>query len=118
MSNKIITFLDSIGRTIFGKVASETDTTLVVENPALLHIQVNPQTNQLSLQLLPLFFREFQEDKQASTTWNYLKSNITIANDVKFAQQFHLQYNGLFNPPEPTPQGEPKVVKLFDEEQK
>lgn len=114
-SNKLTVFLDSIGRTIIGKLSNNNsdETILAVENPALVHIQANPQTNQLQLQILPLFFKEFQSDKTAPTVWNYKKSNITIAENIDFAPQFFAQYEQLFQPPQP--QGEPKVVKLFDE---
>lgn len=112
-TNKLIVFLDSVGRTIIGKTADETTETISVRNPALVHIQANPQTNQLQLQILPLFFKEFQEDKSVPTVWEYKKATIVIANDIGFAQQFIAQYEQLFAPPQP--QGEPKVVKLFDE---
>lgn len=113
MSNKLTVFLDSVGRTIIGKAVSETNDVLAIENPALVHIQANPQTNQLQLQVLPLFFKEFQENKAEPTVWNYKKATITVANDILLAGQFQAQYNQLFQPPQP--QGEPKVVKLFDE---
>ena len=116
MSNKLTVFLDSVGRTILGKTVKEDDVFLSVENPALVHIQANPQTNQLQLQILPLFFKEFQENKSDSTVWNYRKANISIADEIKFASQFYAQYEQLFNPPvaQPQPQSE-NVVKLFDE---
>ena len=50
-------FLDTIGRTIIGKVASDTTDVITVVNPAVVHVQPNPQTNQLQLQILHLFFR-------------------------------------------------------------
>ena len=114
-NNKPLTvFLDNIGRTIIGKLLSKDDTSFVVENPALVHIQPNSQTNQLQLQLLPLFFKEFQADKSAPTIWNYRTSNITVSEDIAFAPQFAAQYEQLFQvapPAQPT-----KVVKLFDDE--
>lgn len=116
MSNttkKLIVFLDNVGRTIIGKISRETETFVSVENPALVHIQANPQTNQLQLQILPLFFKEFLQDKGAPTIWNYKKSNMTIADDMQFNVQFVAQYEQIFQPPQP--QGEPKTVKLFDE---
>jgi hypothetical protein len=69
----------------------------------------------LQLQLLPLFFKEFQENRSEPTTWNYKKANIALADDIKFAGQFYAQYEQLFQAPAPPPQEEPKVVKLFDE---
>lgn len=116
MSNttkKLIVFLDNVGRTIIGKLSREDETVLSVENPALVHIQANPQNNQLQLQILPLFFKEFLHDKAAPTVWNYKKCNIAAADDVQFNAQFIAQYEQIFQPPQP--QGEPKTVKLFDE---
>ena len=118
MSNttkKLTAFLDNIGRTIIGRVSKEDDSTLTVENPALVHIQPNPQTNQLQLQILPLFFKEFQEDRSKSSHWSYKKTNITLGEGIDFAGQFIAQYEQLFAPP--LPPGEPKTVKLFDEEE-
>ena len=116
-TNKQLTvFLDTIGRTIIGNVSNESETTLSVENPALVHVQANPQTNQLQLQILPLFFREFQLNKAEPTVWNYNKSNITMSEEIAFAEQFVAQYQQMFQVVEqpPAPQN-PEVVKLFDE---
>jgi hypothetical protein len=120
-NKKLTVFLDNIGRTIIGKVATETPEVLSVENPALVHIQPNVQTQQLQLQILPLFFKEFQADKDAPTIWNYNKKNITTAEDIKFAFQFAAQYEQLFQAAGPTSGPEtkdPEVIKLFDEEEK
>lgn len=114
MTNLIV-FLDSIGRTIIGKSVKDDKETLSIENPALVHIQANPQTNQLQLQILPLFFKEFQQDKAASTVWHYKKSNITLSDSIVFPPQFLAQYEQLFAVPAAPVQREPEVVKLFDE---
>lgn len=115
-TKNLTVFLDSIGRTIIGNVVKEDDTILAVENPALVHIQPSPQTSQLQLQLLPLFFKEFQADKTAPTVWNYKKNAITLSNSIEFHGQFLTQYQQLFAAPVAPPQGEPQVVKLFDSE--
>jgi hypothetical protein len=116
-TNKQLTvFLDNIGRTIIGKIAKEDKEVLSVENPALVHIQANPQTSQLQLQILPLFFREFQADKSIPTVWNYKKSNITTSEEIPFAPQFVAQYEQMFKVAEPVQQKQPEVVKLFDDE--
>ena len=94
-NNKIVVFLDSVGRTIIGRSSKDEGGILAVENPALVHIQPSPQTNQLQLQILPLFFREFQEDKSKSTVWNFNKSAITIADDVDLSPQFVAQYQQI-----------------------
>lgn len=123
MKNKtdkeIIVFLDTIGRTVLGKLHSQDDKKLSVENPALVHIQPNPQTNQLQLQILPLFFKEFQADKSQSTVWHFNKNSITVTDNIPFSFQFIAQYEQLFAalPPqqEEEPQAKQDVVKLFDE---
>lgn len=119
MSNtnkELIVFLDNIGRTIIGKIVEQTEDVLSVENPALVHIEPNRQTNQIQLQLLPLFFREFQNNKTTPTIWNYKKSNLTLSDKIEFAPQFVAQYEQIFNFVQPTPDKAPEVVKLFDEE--
>jgi hypothetical protein len=118
-SKPLTVFLDTIGRTIIGKVVTETDEVISIENPAVVHVQPNPQTNQLQLQILPLFFREFQADRNQPTVWNYRKSNITLSEEVTFAVQFISQYEQMFRQVEATPQTppEPQLVKLFDEEE-
>jgi hypothetical protein len=114
-TNQPAVFLDAIGRTIIGNVVSETDTTISVKNPALVAVNANPQTNQLQLQILPLFFKEFLANQAESTIWVYKKNLITTTETVEFNSQFVAQYNQLFAPP--APQGEPSVVKLFDDEE-
>jgi len=113
-NNKLVVFLDTIGRTIIGKVSAETDTILSIENPALVAVQPNTQTGQIQLQILPLFFKEFQADRNESTVWHYKKANITLADDITFVVQFSAQYEQLFAAPS-APQGQAEVVKLFDD---
>ena len=113
-NTKLTVFLDNVGRTIIGALLKEDSQTLSIENPALVHIQASPQNGQLQLQLLPLFFREFQSDKAASTVWNYKKDNITLADPIQFHSQFEAQYSQLFSAPV-APPSNPEVVKLFDE---
>jgi len=118
MSNttkELTVFLDNIGRTIIGKIEKQDDSILSIENPALVHIEANPQTNQLQLQILPLFFKEFQADKSQPTVWNFKKANITTTENIPFAVQFAAQYEQLFRVA-PQPQSSPEVIRLFDEE--
>lgn len=115
-TNKPLTvFLDTIGRTIIGKEVKSTDEFVSIENPAVVHVQPNPQTNQLQLQILPLFFREFQADRNQPTVWNYRKSNITPCEEVAFAVQFSSQYEQMFRVVEAPPATDQSVIKLFDE---
>jgi hypothetical protein len=114
-------FLDNIGRTILGLVKKETPEELTVENPALILIQANPQTNQLQLQIIPLFLKEFQADKDKPTVWNFKKATLTTTEKLVLSPQLLGQYTQLFSAPAPAPAPEaqpsesPSVVKLFDE---
>jgi hypothetical protein len=117
----IIVFFDSVGRTIVGeKLDSESNEKITaVKNPAVIHISPNPQSGQLTLQILPLFFKEFLADKSSSTTWLYKKDLITESKDIVFDFKLQAQYQQLFaNAPAPSQpqQNSPDVVKLFDEE--
>jgi hypothetical protein len=116
-NNQPIIFLDSIGRTVVGVVKTETEDVLSVQNPALVAVNANPQTNQLQLQILPLFFKEFLSDQSKETVWHYKKSNITLSELPEYNPQFVAQYFQLFGGAQQTPASEPKVVKLFDEEE-
>ena len=121
--NKIIVFLDSVGRTILGEKVNSDDNTIAIKNPAVIHIMPNQQTGQLQLQILPLFFKEFLADKDAGTVWTYNKKNVTEATDIVLDFKIEAQYKQIFAPgnwhsapaPQQPQQGSPEVVKLFDE---
>ena len=120
MNDTLITFLDTVGRTLVGTVVKETETQLHVENPAIVIVQPNPSTNQLQMQLIPVFFKEFLEDKSQKLIWEYNKNSITVTSEkLNFAAQFVAQYENMWRPfvaPEAAEGGsEPSVVKLFDE---
>ena len=53
-------FVDSIGRTIVGELVSENKTSLEVKNPAVIHVQPNPQNGQLAVQLIAAKVPEVQ----------------------------------------------------------
>jgi len=128
-SNKtLIVILDPIGRTILGEnVASTTKGVVSIKNPVILHIVPADNQGKMSVQLLPLFFREFLADKTGDVVFNYNASAV-VSTDID-AIDFRLQgqYAQMFNPnnqfvtggapaPASPNNGEaPKVVNLFDE---
>jgi hypothetical protein len=119
-TTKLITFLDTIGRTVIAERVDErtTDAVLTVKNPAVVQVMPNQQTGQLALQILPLFFREFQADKTEATYWKYQRNLITESEDIAFDFKLDAQYKQIFAalPAAPQPaQGEPQVVKLFED---
>lgn len=118
----LVVFFDTVGRTVIGeKVDSDSnDKILAVRNPAVVHISPNQQTGQLTLQILPLFFKEFLADKTSSTVWNYKMDLITECKEIVFDFKLQAQYQQLFSntpvqqPPQQQAGGD--VVRLFDDE--
>lgn len=125
--NKMITFLDTVGRTILGvhneSLSNEVD--LAVTNPVVLHVVPQDQSGRMSVQLLPIFFREFLADKSSDATYFYKKSMITSTNIEAMDFRLKSQYDQLFNksnvfiPPTPSENKQsnssPAIVNLFDE---
>jgi hypothetical protein len=113
----LITFLDHIGRATIGELVEQNDTHLVVKNPAIIHVQPTPQ-GQLNVQTIPLYFREFvgEKTRENGTTWKYNISSVVIGVDVENDARLVSQYEKLFSDSAIiTPNGDPQVVKLFDE---
>ena len=116
--HKLITFLDSVGRTVLGERVDEKTTTdtLAVKNPAVVAISPQAQGG-LQLQILPLFFKEFLADKNEATIWLYRKDKITMCEELLFDFKLNAQYQQLFAPVAVQPQSaNTDVVKLFDDE--
>jgi len=112
----LITFIDHIGRTTIGELVSNDETTFVVKNPAIIHVQPTPQ-GQLNVQTIPLYFREFVSDKnkEEGTQWKYSYANTVHGLNVENDQRLVDQYSKLFvDAPLVTP-ANAGVVKLFDE---
>jgi hypothetical protein len=122
---QIVTFLDLVGRTIIGELVTDSDQQkegfLVVKNPAIMNVVPNPQTNQMALQLFPVFFKEFQADRNEDSIWYYNKNNIVESNNVILDFKLQAQYTNMFSRiivPDKTiatPNKNNNVVKLFDE---
>ena len=108
-------FVDHVGRTIIGEVLGEENGNLKVKNPAILLVQPNQQTGQLSIQTIPLFFKEFISPGVRDTvgTWIFPKDKIVVTTDIKLEDRIVEQYNRIFTPPAAA--SNPEVVKLFDE---
>ena len=121
----VTTFVDHIGRVILGEVVSDTKDTLKIKNPAIVHIGQNQQTNQIQVQTIPYFFREFvaASAQTEGTTWNFSKDKI-VTGEVELDARLIEQYEKLFTSTvmsAPAPQqrtaavDKAEVIKLFDE---
>jgi len=115
--NNIKVITDQIGRTVVGEVISETDTTLTLNNPVIIHVQPNPQTKQLQVQSFPYLFMEFiKAGFKDKNQWTFYKQNI-VTSTVELDDAIVAQYNNI-NTPQPlpsSPQGDPEVIKLFED---
>lgn len=111
MEKQLKLIIDNVGRFILGEVVGESAADLSLKNPIILHVQPNPQTNQLQVQNIPLLFSEFLGDKE-SNVWTFQKSSISISSAI-LDTRLVSQYYGTGAPP--APQTDAEVIKLFDE---
>jgi hypothetical protein len=127
-TTKIVTFLDTVGRTIVGEFVSTDDAVLKVKNPVVLHVVPQDQSGRMSVQLLPIFFREFLADKTGDVVFSFKHGNITETDIDAFDFRLQAQYVQMFNKSNifvPPNAGEvapsagakeaPAIINLFDE---
>ena len=134
----LTSFLDAAQRTIIGEVIDETNEILTIKNPVVVNIvpQLDQRTGQpsgqMALQLLPVYFKEFQGEKKNPAIFKYQKSQITRVDfDGGFDFRLYGQYEHIFTAlTSPTNQGPAQsqvppqasapaqsapVLKLFEE---
>lgn len=115
--NKITAFVDNVGRVIVGEVISSDDTTIKIKEPAVVNVQIQQESGQISVQLLPFVFREFvtKESREQGVEWTFNKNNLVVSDNLDLDNGIINQYNSIFKP-KPVEQAAPEVVKLFDDE--
>ena len=128
---EINVLVDNVGRTIVGRI-KKVGTTVDVENPAIVNIEVRQDTGQIAVQLLPYIFREFvaPEQRTGTVTWKFPKASVVMSSDLKVDDALKQQYKNVYEQSvgslSPDPQAtpvetvptevvEPEVVKLFDD---
>jgi len=115
MNEKHIAIIDHVGRNIIGKLVGETEQTITLNNPVILHCQ--PQQNgQLEVQTFPLFFFEFLDKGfKNQNNWTYTRSNI-VESDVVLDERLLSQYEKLNTPAVevPQPSTAPRVISIND----
>lgn len=120
--NNINAFVDSVGRVIVGEVLDNTTKNLKVKEPAVVNVQVNQESGQISVQLLPFIFREFVKAsiRDEGVVWDFPKNTIVTSDNLELEDTIKEQYKNIFNQPVASPEGqktaEPEVVKLFDDD--
>jgi len=121
----LTTILDTVGRTILGEVVADktNDTILALKNPVVLNVVPQDQNGRMSVQLLPIFFREFLPDKTGDVIFSYKKDSITETDieaiDFRLSAQYSQMFNksNVFVPPSAPASGgtNSSVINLFDE---
>lgn len=116
MKEKQIVLSDHIGRVIAGVVLDETETTITIKNPVIVHVE--PQANgQLSVRTFPYMFMEIiTEESRATNKWTFNKTNIAIS-DIELEPRLAEAVSAINSPKSviATP-GDSKIVSLFDGE--
>jgi len=114
MSN-IRVIVDHIGRTVVGDEVSSTPETLTLNNPVIIHVQPNPQTNQLQVQSFPYLFMEFIKPSARDTNqWTFNKNNIVTSTAV-LEDNIIAQYRASNSSAPQQPQADAEVIKLFED---
>ncbi len=117
-NSNIIVFLDPIGRTIFAEEIPDrsTEELLVVKNPVVVHLG-QAEGGKMSLQLIPIFFKEFLLDKSGDMIFSFQKKFITMSDKTKFDEKLHENYTQMHsNIVMPNATIPPKKIDLFDNE--
>jgi len=105
------TLLDQYGRTIIGKKIDETDTTLTLNNPVIMHIE-QQQDGGFGMKLLPILFMELlDKEDRGRNNWTYQKSNVVVG-DVAIDADFVSRYTAINTPPADNSASSPKIVKI------
>ena len=113
MSN-IITIIDHVGRVVVGEKQKETQKSLTINNPVIVHVQPDPETGNLQVQSFPYLFMEFIKGDKNKSNWTFDKTSIVLS-DVELDDRIIAQYNNINTPSAKKEDAEPEVVKLFDE---
>jgi len=106
----IITYIDSIGRTCFGELVEQTDSSLRVKAPAMIMVTPNDAAN-MKVDVMPLFFTEFSSGE--APIFKYLNTQYTEV-EVTISDKILVHYNAKINVKEES-NPEPAATTLSDE---
>lgn len=116
MSQSIKVFIDHVGHTIVGEVVSS-GKSLDVKNPAVLIAAPNAN-GQLTVQLVPVFFKEFIKGskREDGVTFSYPSDKI-VTSEAELDERLLEQYINMFKSAQKSENKETPVIKLFDEDE-
>ena len=113
---ELVVFNDGIGRTCFGEVLERNDNFIKVKNPATIMVSPN-EVNQMKVDVIPLFFAEFIEEKEGErqSIFTFNTNNITLI-DVNITERIKEHYYTKINvKPVQGTEAEVPEVKLFED---
>jgi hypothetical protein len=123
-TSTLTVILDAVGRTILGQPVEAAEGKLALKNPVILHVVPADNQGKMSVQLLPLFFREFLADKTGDVVVTYDTNRVSPTDIDALDFRLQAQYNQMFNKEnafvspqaeQPSTGGTEKVINLFDE---
>ena len=65
------------------------------EHPAVVNIQADQQSGNISVQLLPFVFSEFITSNES--TWKFSRNSVVISDDIELDERVIQQYNQIVN---------------------
>ena len=115
----LVAIVDSVGRVILGRSneGKSTKSVLSLQNPAVVNIQVNQESGQISVQLIPFIFREFVKEstREKGVSWQFQRASITTSDDLELEPPIIEQYARIFEQAPAPPVESSDPVELFDE---
>ena len=123
--SKFCLFLDKVQRLVLAEMSDkQTEGVFTVKNPVVISVGTD-NANRMSVQLFPLFFREFLGDKTADVEVKYHINDVTLSNIDVIDFRLQAQHSQIFNKnnsfvaPQGQPQAAPQtadggVINLFD----
>jgi hypothetical protein len=108
-------FIDHVGHTIVGEIVSSDKQTTSVKNPAVLIAAPN-NNGQLSVQLVPVFFKEFitLENRDNGSVFKYPSDKI-VSSEIKLEARLVEQYVNMFQVAKKQEPKEAPTIRLFDD---
>lgn len=100
---KYVVFLDSVSRTIIGEVSEKKNKKLTVKNPTIINVVPIPSEDpnagpKMSIQLVPVFFRELLLEKNIPVVFEYNLDSITVSDISKLEDHVIENYESLYAP--------------------
>lgn len=118
-SMNLVAIVDSVGRVILGRDDQDKSNKqlLSLKNPAVVNIQVNQESGQISVQLIPFIFREFVKEstREQGVSWQFQRSSITTSDDLELEPSIIDQYARIFEGAPAPEEVSAEPVELFDD---